>query len=178
MQFSDYQPEQFDAVCRLYTDVFSDSEGAEEGIVIGELAADFLHMTDPSDLFVFVAKDQDVMTGCIMFSRLTVATGISAFLLSPVAVHTGYQKQGVGQALIGFGLDILKKKGVELVFTYGDPAYYGKTGFCQIPETLVPAPQPMSQPEGWLGQSLLGREIPKISEPLRCVAAINRAEYW
>jgi predicted N-acetyltransferase YhbS len=116
--------------------------------------------------------------GSIFFTRLSFDILLDAFLLSPVAVHTDHQGKGVGQRLIGFGIDQLKKKGVKLVFTYGDPNFYSKVGFRHISEDIVKAPFKLAQPEGWLCQSLDDGEIASLSGSLRCVKALNNPEYW
>ncbi len=86
--------------------------------------------------------------------------------------------KGIGQKLINFGINELKENGVQIVFTYGDPAYYSKVGFNQITEEIVKAPLKMSQPEGWLGQSLVSDKIEPIAGNSSCVEALNKAEYW
>ena len=118
------------------------------------------------------------IAGCIIFSRLTFDRAIDAFVLSPVAVGTDYQGKGTGQALINFGLRTLTDNGVELVFTYGDPDYYCRTGFASVSETVIKAPLPLSHPEGWLGQSLVSKEIEPIAGQPRCVRAMNKPEIW
>jgi len=74
-------------------------------------------------------------------------------------------------------LEDLRSLDVDFVVTYGDPAYYGKVGFQPITEEFARAPLPLSQPHGWLGQSLTGRAAP-IAGPSRCVRAFNRPELW
>ncbi len=109
---------------------------------------------------------------------MTFESDVNAFLLGPVAIHTGYQRKGTGQKLINFGLHSLKKDGVELAFTYGDPNFYSKVGFALITEKIIKAPLELTYPEGWLGQSLLNNEIKPITGNSYCVEAINKPEYW
>ncbi|USE38351.1 GNAT family N-acetyltransferase [Endozoicomonas sp. SCSIO W0465] len=183
MEFSVYNPDEIDEIRQLFTKTFTDSESEAEGAMVSNLAYELLTTTDNHDLFVFVARDIDRnhgerVAGCIIFSRLTFASGINAFLLSPVAVSTDYQGKGTGQALINFGLNTLKDHGVVLVLTYGDPNYYCRTGFAPVSETVIKAPLPLSHPEGWLGQSLLSREIEPIDGKPQCVEAMNKPEIW
>lgn len=165
-------------VIQLFTDVFSDSEGEAEGLVIGELVSNLISDTPDSDLLGFTARENDTLVGCIFFSRFRVPKNQTAFILSPVAVSTSTQGTGVGQALISFGLEQLKSNGVDLAFTYGDPAYYCKTGFKQITEDIVKAPYPLSQPIGWLAQVLDGSPLKKLVGPTQCVSALSDAKYW
>jgi len=163
---------------RLFTRTFSDSEGPSEGLLIGNLACDLLTITDPQDYYCFVATENEQIAGSIIFSRLTFESDVNAFLLAPVAVHTSYQGKGTGQKLINFGLNNLKERGVELVFTYGDPKFYAKVGFRPISEEIVKAPFVLTHPEGWLAQSLVSAEIDPIPGNSNCVEAFNKPEYW
>ena len=76
------------------------------------------------------------------------------------------------------GIDYLTVAGVKLVFTYGDANFYSKVGFKCITENVAQAPLKMTQPEGWLGQSLSGDEITLIPGNSNCVAALNNPVYW
>ena len=80
--------------------------------------------------------------------------------------------------MINFGLDTLKKDGVELALTYGDPNFYSKVGFYVITEQVMPAPLKMKYPEGWLAQSLIGAKIEPIAGKSHCVEELNKPELW
>ena len=99
-------------------------------------------------------------------------------MLAPVAVSTKHQRIGVGQALINYGLNELKKRSVDIVITYGDPAFYTKVGFQPLSENVIKAPLKLSMPEGWQGQSLTGEPMPTISERSICVEEFNNPVYW
>ncbi|MGM0594967.1 MAG: GNAT family N-acetyltransferase [Pseudomonadota bacterium] len=167
-----------EAIIRLFTAVFSDSEGEAEGQLIGNLARELLSETEERDRYVFVALDADTVIGAIVFSRLTFDSGNNAFILAPVAVATTRQGEGVGQRLIRFGFERLREDGVELVMTYGDPAFYAKVGFQPVTVATVKPPFPLSQPQGWLGQSLNSESISPITGSAACVDALNKPEYW
>lgn len=173
-----YSPVNIDEIKQLFTKVFSDSEGKSEGLLIGNLVYDLMTGTDVQDLYGFIAIENERIIGSIFFSRMTFEREINAFILSPVAIHTKYQRKGVGQKLINFGIKHLKEKGVELVFTYGDPKFYSKVGFSLITEKLIKAPLTLTYPEGWLAQSLVGDEIEPITGNSYCVEALNKPEYW
>ena len=165
-------------VKKLFTDVFTNSEGEEEGNLIGNLAFELQETTDPRDIFGFLAKDGEIIAGCIFFTRMTFEISISAFILSPVAISTQYQNQGLGQKLIKFGINQMKNNDVELVFTYGDPNYYSKVGFIHITEEIAKAPLKMTFPEGWLAQSLTSDKIEPIKGNSTCVKALMKQKYW
>jgi len=172
------KPKESSAVERLFTSVFTASEGDAEGALIGNLARELMAQTDRRDLFGFVAVDREHIVGAIFFSRLTVAAEIDLFLLAPVAVHEEYQGMGVGQALITHGLEKLTEKGVDIVVTYGDPAFYSKVGFQSLSTETIPPPFDLSQPDGWLGQSLTEAPLAPLPGPCSCVAAFDDPAYW
>jgi putative acetyltransferase len=99
MKFSLYNSNQIEEIKSLFTKVFSDSEGESEGILIGNLAYELITETNQEDLYGFVAREDEKIIGCIFFSRLTFESGVCAFILSPVAVHTEYHGKGIGQKI-------------------------------------------------------------------------------
>ena len=178
MKLEQYKPSQQQEITDLYTSVFTDSEGKDEGKLIGKLVSELQETTDKKDIFGFVAKEGEAIVGCIFFTRMTFDSPITSFILSPVAISTSMQKQGLGQKLINFGINYLKEKKVELIITYGDPSYYSKVGFRLITEKIIPAPLKLTYPEGWLAQSLIGDEIPTIKGRSKCVKALSDQRYW
>lgn len=178
MEFSIYKKSSIEEIEQLFIKVFSDSEGPSEGSLIGNLVSDLLSSTDAQDIYGFITTEYNQIVGSIFFTRLIFESGINAFILSPVAIHTSRQGKGIGQSLIKFGINYLKEKGVTLVFTYGDPDFYSKVGFKTITEKVAKAPFELSQPEGWLCQSLVGKVIEPISGDPRCVQALNKSVYW
>lgn len=178
MKFSIFRDSEKAEIQELFIQTFSDSEGPSEGKLIGRLVLDIMIETDDKDLLGFVATKNEQIVGCIFFTRLLFDAPVEAFLLSPVAVHSNHQGKTIGQKLIKFGLDQLKKKGVKLVFTYGDPKFYSKVGFEHVSEDLAKAPFELTQPEGWICQSLDGSKIEALPGSPRCVKAFNNSEYW
>ncbi|KUJ82368.1 hypothetical protein AVO44_01555 [Ruegeria profundi] len=167
-----------DELPALFRHVFTTSEGEAEGLAVSSLSSDLLNSTPKDDLVVVLALDDRLLCGCILFSRLHYDQDPrQVFLMSPVAVRTDRQKTGIGQKLISFGLGHLRKQGVDFVVTYGDPAYYGKSGFQPITETDAQPPMTLSMPHGWLGQSLRKSNMP-IKGPSRCASAFNKPELW
>ncbi|MBJ7537219.1 GNAT family N-acetyltransferase [Marinomonas transparens] len=178
MKFSLFSKSESQSVIDLFKSVFSASEGEAEGQVIADFVSNLITTTKPQDLIGCIAEENEVFVGCIFFSRFTVPSGTTAFILSPVAVSTNVQGTGIGQKLIQYGLDYLSSQNVNLVFTYGNPSYYSKTGFAKINENIVKAPYPLSQPIGWLAQSLDGKKIEAIAGPTQCVEALNNPDLW
>ena len=178
MNFEKYKSSSAHEVKKLFTSVFTDSEGQAEGELIGNLAFELQETTEPHDIFGFIARNEKTIIGCIFFTRLGFENKINAFILSPVAIATHYQKQGVGQKLIEFGINYLKKNNVKLLFTYGDPSFYSKVGFKYISESIAKAPLKLTYPEGWLAQSLVSENVEPITGNSTCVSALNNPQYW
>ena len=61
-------------------------------------------------------------------------------------IATPSQGEGVGSALIQYGLQNLRDRGVSVAMTYGDPAYYGRLGFAPVTEATIAAPLPPQDP--------------------------------
>jgi predicted N-acetyltransferase YhbS len=179
MDFIDTQTGHETALITLFTDVFAASEGTAEGAMIGGLVTDLLTDTPPEDLRVFAALDDGEIIGAILFSRLRFAgDDRSVFMMAPVAVATARHGQGVGQAVIRHGLTALLAEGVDVAVTYGDPDYYGRTGFLPVTENDLPPPMPLQFPHGWLAQPLGRATLAPFAGPSACVPAFNKPELW
>ena len=79
-----------------------------------------------------VAERDGQVVGHVMFSRILLDAPrrlVEVQTLSPLGVLPGYQRQGVGSALVRAGLQIMSDRGVPVVFLEGDPRYYGRFGF-------------------------------------------------
>jgi len=59
----------------LFARVFSESEGEQEGRVLGEFVTKLIHTTPPKDLLGCVAKQHGEPIACVFFSRLTAPSG-------------------------------------------------------------------------------------------------------
>ena len=178
MKISLFNPGHTQETIQLFTEVFAAAANHSEGELIGDLVDDLIRTTESQDLIGFITELNDELVAAVFFSRFIVPSQQQTFLLSPVAVATKQQGKGIGQRLIQHGLKHLKTFGTDLVFTYGDPRFYSKLGFESISEDRVKAPLILSQPEGWLAQSLSGESVPAMSGACRCVSALNHQKYW
>lgn len=178
MNYRSYRPDETPAIVSLFTTVFTNSETEAEGLMVGKLAQELISRTKEEDLYGFVGEDRGSIVASILFSRLTFPADVSAFLLSPVAVHSDHQGKGIGQRLINHGLDKLRSEGVGFAMTYGDPAFYTRVGFSRISHETILPPFALSQPEGWLAQSLTDASIHTLAGKCSCVPAFNDPAYW
>ncbi|GAA4842266.1 N-acetyltransferase [Algivirga pacifica] len=165
-------------IIQLFTQTFTDAEGAEEGNTIGTFVRQLLQ-TPSEYLKVFITREGENIVGGVFFSRIRFEkSDINAWILSPAAVSTKVQGQGVGQRVIQYAHEVLKQEGVQVVITYGDINFYSKVGYQHITEEVIPAPLKLSYPEGWIAQSLEGDTITSIQGKSYCVAALNNPELW
>jgi putative acetyltransferase len=165
-------------VTRLFTSVFTSSEGEEEGRVVGNLASGLSSVIDNQDVICFGTYKEETLIGSIFFTRLIFKDAIRVYMLAPVAVSTEHQRKGVGQALIAHGLNGLRSRSVAVAVTYGDPSFYSKVGFSELSEDVIQAPLTLSMPEGWLGLSLTGEPIPSIDQRPACVKEFDDPALW
>lgn len=170
---------QSQAIVELFRATFTDSEGADEGAVIGDFVAALLSTTPAKDIFVFSALDGDMVQASAVFTRLRYPQdNRTAFILSPMAVATAQQGKGLGQRLMHHALDQLRDAGVDVALTYGDINFYSRVGYRQIDESVAQAPLPLSFPEGWLAQSLTKAGLAPMKGASTCAEALNDPVLW
>ena len=179
MEFSNRYKTQTDKIISLFGATFADSEGNAEGKLIAGLVKDLLVTTKDEEIYVFSTWADEMLVGCIIFSRLSYEEDPrQVFILSPVAVETSQQGKGIGQELLKYGLKEIQKHGIDVAITYGDPNYYSKVGFTQITEHVAQPPLALNYPNGWLAQPLSGMHLDPLKGPSRCVPALNNPVYW
>ena len=84
-----------------------------------------------------VAEVDGQVVGHIAFSPLTISDGTADWHgLGPISVRPANQRQGIGKALVNDGLSLLKALGSKGCALVGDPAYYQRFGFRNIPSLV------------------------------------------
>jgi putative acetyltransferase len=79
-----------------------------------------------------VAILENNIVGHIAFSPVAVEsaeTSFAALALAPMAVLPEYQRQGIGSALVRWGLEECRRLGYGLVIVVGHAEYYPRFGF-------------------------------------------------
>ena len=78
-----------------------------------------------------VAEDDSGLVGHILFSPVCLAadSAFPAMGLAPMAVVPGWQRRGIGGAMLHAGLDACRGHGCRAVFVLGHPDYYPRFGF-------------------------------------------------
>jgi len=106
------------------------SNHTEQFIINALRAADALTIS-------LVAETEGRIVGHIAFSPVTISDGSSGWHgLGPISVLPGYQKQGIGKSLVNKGLSMLKELGGQGCVLVGDPNYYKRFGFRNIPDLV------------------------------------------
>ena len=84
-----------------------------------------------------VAEIDGRVVGHIAFSPVTISdSSLNWYGLGPVSVLPEYQRQGIGKSLIQEGLSLLKELGGQGCALVGDPNYYKRFGFRNIPDLV------------------------------------------
>ncbi|ALH81614.1 GNAT family N-acetyltransferase [Sphingopyxis macrogoltabida] len=117
--------EAIDVVIRA---AFAETEFGHQG------EADLVRMVgeDGDTLVSLVAESGGAIIGHVLFSRMDVdadGAALSAAGLAPVSVAPAFQRQGIGDALIRAGLEVLRAQGVTISFVLGHEAYYPRFGY-------------------------------------------------
>lgn len=92
-------------------------------------------------LLSLVAEIESAIAGHILFTRMHVGE-FPAVALAPVAVAPARQRQGIGDALIRRGLDILRAAGERIVVVVGHAEYYPRFGFSTALAARIESPFP------------------------------------
>jgi putative acetyltransferase len=90
-----------------------------------------------------VAISSQAISGHILFTNIRIKNGDSvheSLALAPVSVHPGYQRQGIGSALIRAGLQKAGDLGYDSVIVLGHEHYYPKFGFLPAAGWRINAP--------------------------------------
>jgi putative acetyltransferase len=85
-----------------------------------------------------VAEINGKVVGHIAFSPVTVSDGSRDWYgVGPVSVLPEIQRRGIGKSLILNGLALLKALGAQGCVLVGDPNYYAKFDFSNIPDLTL-----------------------------------------
>ena len=105
-----------------------------------------------------VAVEGGELLGHVAFSPVAIE-GVDGgwFGLGPVSVQPDRQGEGIGAALIRYGLDILRQRRAAGCVVLGEPDYYRRFGFTTHNSLRFPE----APPEYFLGLSLSGESLPE-----------------
>ena len=157
----------------IHLSAFPDSENQ----IVATLAVNLLREKTSLSL---AAEIDGAVVGHIVFSPVTIDNNNNwrGMILSPVAVKPEFQKQQIGSQLINSGIEQLTQMGTNMLFVYGDPAYYARFGFdADLAATVLPAYK-LEYPSGW--QAIILNQVDLQESPvnLSCVDALNDPDLW
>ena len=85
-----------------------------------------------------VAEIDGVIVVHIAFSPVSISDGSRDWYgLGPISVLPEYQRHGIGKALVHEGFSALKALGAKGCVLVGEPAYYERFGFKNVPELTL-----------------------------------------
>jgi len=85
-----------------------------------------------------VAEVHCQVIGHVAFSPVTISDGSQGWYgVGPVSVLPEMQRQGVGKSLMNEGLRLLREPGVKGCVLVGDPNYYSRFGFRNLPDLVL-----------------------------------------
>lgn len=154
--------------------------GLREGRLVADLASALLCESVEPAVHSLVAEREGDLVGHMALSpvRARESRAVAGYILAPLAVDPGYQNKGAGTTLVREGLRMLAIQGVEVLFVYGDPAYYGRFGFTVELAANFRPPFRLGYPSGWQAV-VLGDATPGGNpQAIECVKALRRQELW
>ena len=107
-----------------------------------------------------VAERAGQVVGHILLSDLPILTEagtVPALALAPMAVLPGFQKLGIGSALVRRGLDECRRQGHRIVVVVGHPHFYPRFGFS--PRLAANLASPFSGRESFMALELVPRAL-------------------
>ncbi len=148
--------------------------------IVATLAVDLLSETTRPETITLVAENDGAIIGHIAFSPVTLQSKEKwqGYILAPLGVKPEFQKSGIGSELINSGKKCLSKNGVNALFVYGDPDYYGKFGFRADTASGYSPPYQIAYPFGWQAIDLNGEGYVESTLNLSCVASLCNPQLW
>jgi putative acetyltransferase len=165
-----------DDVQRVYRCAFPEGERG----IVAKIAVDLLlEKTTPQTISLAAATDGAIV-GHIAFSPVTIDNDetFRGYILAPLGVNPDYQKRRIGSKLIEYGMQQLSDMGVNVVFVYGDPKYYGRFGFSTDAAHQYTTPYKLQYPFGWQAIVLKDYAIEKPPAAITCVTSLCDPQLW
>ena len=152
----------------------------DERQVVSTLAVNLLSEETSPEAFSLVAESDGVVVGHVAFSPVTVDNSEKweGYILAPLGVKPEYQNRRFGSKLIESGMERLSEKGVNVLFVYGDPEYYGKFGFKADAASRYLPPYELQYPFGWQAIALNEVGFEESTVKISCVASLCDPELW
>ncbi len=144
-------PGDLSAIELLYRDAFPNED-------LLPLVRDLIRESPVTFSLVGIVRSN--LIGHVVFTTCDVTEScLKVALLGPLAVASAWQRQGFGSAMVLDGLHHLENEGFDRVYVLGDPAYYGRLGFCPESDVKPPYPVPAEWSGAWQSMRLGNAEV-------------------
>ena len=165
-----------EAIRAVYQAAFDNNESE----LVGELAVRLLEEKSSPATVSLVAESDGSVVGHVAFSPVTIVgnQAIRASILAPLAVKPVDQGNGFGSRLIETGKQVLIESRIQVLFVYGDPAYYHRFGFDPELARRFDPPFELTHPIGWQACLLDDGELPETQHAITCVPALSDPKLW
>jgi putative acetyltransferase len=165
-----------EAVREIYLRAFLDGENQ----IVSIPPVDLLSEETSPDTISMVAESDGALVGHVAFSPVTIESGKNwqGYILAPLGVAPEYQRRGTGSRLVDNGMERLSNAGVNVLFVYGDPKYYGSFGFKADLASEYSPPYELQYPFGWQAIALNECNPERENVSISCVASLSDPELW
>ncbi len=125
------KPEYLQSSLELVEQVFTEFDSPEEGRMVRALVEEIRRKEYYLPELELLMLEDGEPVGYIMFSRFRIEGRYTdrLLLLSPAAVKTSCQRQGISRALIEYGFAKGREMGFTAAMVEGNPANYRARGF-------------------------------------------------
>ena len=123
-----YLEPSLDMIEQVFSEWVSPEEGKTVRRLVEEIRSKKYYLPE---LELLMLNTADEIIGYAMFSRFHIEGRYDdeLLILTPVAVRTDMQRQGISRELIGYGFDKAREMGYQAVLVEGDPKNYNPRGF-------------------------------------------------
>lgn len=152
----------------------------DERHIISALAVNLLSERTIPETISLVAETEGTVAGHAAFSPVKIGhnENLQGYILAPLGIKPEYQRRRIGTGLIQSGIQKLLAMGANILFVYGDPGYYCKSGFSADAATPYIPPYKLRYPSGWQALVLNECDIAESSFNIACVSSLNNPELW
>lgn len=125
------KPEYLTPSLELVEQVFTEHENADEGKLVRRLVEEIRAKKYYMPELELLMLQDGAPVGYVMFSRFHIEGRYDdrLLLLSPCAVRTDLQRQGISRELIEYGFARAREMGFRAALVEGNPANYRSRGF-------------------------------------------------
>jgi len=165
-----------DPIHALHMDTFDQ----EEAKSVAELATNLLSEESQPKIISMVADIDGAVVGHVAYSPVFFNSheNLKGYILAPLGVKPDFQKKHIGSTLIKNGIEQLSQQGVNILFVYGDPKYYGKFGFNSKTSEKFTPPYKLEQSFGWLALALNEKGTVTQNIAFSCVTSLSDPSLW